>query len=88
MRSYNDGSSADSVSKIPTIKFTKLFINGEFVDAISGRTFETIDPRTAEVITKIAEGDKEDVDLAVRAARHAFDNGPWPRMSGYVRSTN
>ncbi|KAJ4846398.1 Aldehyde dehydrogenase 2 member C4 [Turnera subulata] len=87
MGSYNDGSSDSSSvsSKIPTIKFTKLFINGEFVDAISGRTFETIDPRTAEVITKIAEGDKEDVDLAVRAARHAFDNGPWPRMSGYAR---
>ena len=51
----------------------------------AGKTFETRDPRTGEVIANIAEGDKADVDLAVKAAREAFDNGPWPRMSGYVR---
>jgi len=37
------------------------------------------------VIAEIAEGDKEDVDLAVNAARYAFDHGPWPRMTGFVR---
>lgn len=37
------------------------------------------------MIAQIAEGDKEDVDLAVNAARHAFDHGPWPRMTGFVR---
>ncbi|KAM0928806.1 hypothetical protein ACQ4PT_001998 [Festuca glaucescens] len=67
------------------IKFTKLFINGQFVDAVSGKTFETRDPRTGEVIASIAEGDKADVDLAVKAAREAFDNGPWPRMPGCAR---
>jgi acyl-CoA reductase-like NAD-dependent aldehyde dehydrogenase len=36
------------------------------------------------VIASIAEADKEDVDIAVKAARRAFDEGPWPRMSGYV----
>ncbi len=36
------------------------------------------------MIASVAEGDKEDVDLAVKAARHAFDNGPWPRLSGFV----
>jgi coniferyl-aldehyde dehydrogenase len=51
----------------------------------SGKTFETRDPRTGDVIANIAEGDKEDVDLAVRAAREAFDHGKWPRMSGSVR---
>ncbi|KAI3883966.1 hypothetical protein MKX03_028602 [Papaver bracteatum] len=71
--------------KIPKIKFTKLFINGEFVDSLSGKTFETIDPRTGEVITTVAEGQKEDVDLAVKAAREAFDHGKWPRMSGFER---
>ncbi|XP_021741567.1 aldehyde dehydrogenase family 2 member C4-like [Chenopodium quinoa] len=70
---------------IPEIKFTKLFINGEFVDAISGKSFETIDPRNGEVIASVAEGDKEDIDLAVKVAREAFDHGPWPRMSGYER---
>lgn len=68
-----------------TVKFTKLFIDGEFVDAVSGKTFETLDPRTGDLITHVAEGDKVDVDLAVKAARKAFDHGPWPRMSGYER---
>ncbi|KAF2303897.1 hypothetical protein GH714_024189 [Hevea brasiliensis] len=52
---------------------------------LSGKTFETVDPRSGEVIASVAEGDKEDVDLAVKAARHAFDNGPWPRLSGFAR---
>ncbi|KAH7848357.1 hypothetical protein Vadar_001841 [Vaccinium darrowii] len=77
--------SSDSFIRIPEIKFTKLFINGEFVDSISGKTFETIDPRTGEVIARVAEGDNEDIDLAVKAARHAFDHGPWPRLSGSER---
>ncbi|KAH6835330.1 aldehyde dehydrogenase 2C4 [Perilla frutescens var. hirtella] len=71
--------------RIPEIKFRKLFINGLFVDSISGKTFETIDPRTEKVIVNIAEGDKEDVDLAVKAARQAFDHGPWPRLPGSER---
>ncbi|TYG64016.1 hypothetical protein ES288_D06G075000v1 [Gossypium darwinii] len=79
------GSHCESSVKIPPIKFTKLFINGNFVDSISGKTFDTIDPRTGEVITKVSLGDREDVDLAVKAARHAFDYGPWPRMSGSER---
>ncbi|KAH0774226.1 hypothetical protein KY290_011363 [Solanum tuberosum] len=73
--------SSKSNFNIPKIKFTQLFINGEFVDSVSGKTFETIDPRNEEVIASIAEGDKDDVDLAVKAAREAFDNGPWPRLS-------
>ncbi|KAG2718519.1 hypothetical protein I3760_03G224200 [Carya illinoinensis] len=80
-----DDSSASFV-KNPTIKFTKLFINGEFIDSISGKTFETIDPRTTETIARIAEGDKKDVDLAVKAARQAFDHGPWPRLPGSERA--
>ncbi|KAI8571006.1 hypothetical protein RHMOL_Rhmol01G0083100 [Rhododendron molle] len=81
MAGHTNGST-ESFVKIPEIKFTKLFINGEFVDSISGKTFETISPRTGEVITRVAEGDREDVDLAVKAARDAFDNGPWPRLPG------
>ncbi|PON73312.1 Succinylglutamate-semialdehyde dehydrogenase [Parasponia andersonii] len=79
------GSQSDSSgtsTKMPTIKFTKLFVNGEFVNSISGKTFETIDPRNGEVIANVAEGDKEDIDLAVKAARNAFDHGPWPRLPG------
>ncbi|XP_039163468.1 aldehyde dehydrogenase family 2 member C4 isoform X2 [Eucalyptus grandis] len=70
---------------VPEIKFTKLFIDGEFVDSVKGRTFETKDPRNGQVVARVAEGDEEDVDLAVIAARRAFDHGPWPRMPGYQR---
>ncbi|XP_074284495.1 benzaldehyde dehydrogenase, mitochondrial-like [Silene latifolia] len=68
------------------IKYTQLLINGQFVDAASGNTFPTYDPRTGEVIANVAEGDLEDINRAVAAARKAFDEGPWPRMSAYERS--
>ncbi|XVF88508.1 hypothetical protein PTKIN_Ptkin19aG0056600 [Pterospermum kingtungense] len=87
MASHCNGNSdhSESLFKIPPIKFTQLFINGNFVDSISGKTFETVDPRTGEVITRVSEGNGDDVDLAVKAARHAFDHGPWPRLSGSER---
>ena len=53
----------------------------------SGKTFQTLDPRTGEVIANVAEGDVEDVNRAVAAARKAFDEGPWPRMTAYVTIT-
>jgi aldehyde dehydrogenase (NAD+) len=58
----------------------KLIINGEAVDAASGRTFTTMNPATEEPICAVAEAGVEDVDRAVRAARAAFESGPWPRM--------
>ncbi|KAI8021046.1 Aldehyde dehydrogenase family 2 member C4 [Camellia lanceoleosa] len=84
----DESNGSETFVKIPEIKFTKLFINGDFVDSISGKTFGTIDPRTGEQIARIAEGDKEDVDLAVKAARVAFDHGPWPRLSASVQLGN
>lgn len=68
------------------INYTKLLINGEFVDSASGKTFPTLDPRTGEVIAHVAEGDAEDINRAVSAARKAFDEGPWPKMSAYERA--
>eukprot|EP00268_Persea_americana_P005376 TRINITY_DN117_c3_g1_i1.p1 TRINITY_DN117_c3_g1~~TRINITY_DN117_c3_g1_i1.p1 ORF type:complete len:538 (+),score=124.78 TRINITY_DN117_c3_g1_i1:488-2101(+) len=68
------------------VNHTQLLINGQFVDAASGKTFPTLDPRTGEVIAYVAEGDAEDVNRAVAAARKAFDEGPWPRMAAYERS--
>ena len=59
----------------------KLLINGKFVPAKSGETFDVLDPATATRIASVAAGDKTDVDLAVIAARNAFDGGPWPRMT-------
>jgi aldehyde dehydrogenase (NAD+) len=69
----------------PQIRQTQLFIDGQWRPAASGRTFPTIDPATEEVIAQVAEGDAADVDAAVRAARKAFDEGPWPRMNARDR---
>ncbi|MDL9944823.1 aldehyde dehydrogenase family protein [Gordonia sp. ABSL11-1] len=57
-----------------------MLIGGEWVWSASGRTFETIDPATARPITSVAHGEAADIDRAVRAARQAFDDGPWSRM--------
>ncbi|XP_019423664.1 PREDICTED: aldehyde dehydrogenase family 2 member B7, mitochondrial-like isoform X2 [Lupinus angustifolius] len=67
------------------VQHTQLLINGKFIDAASGKTFPTLDPRTGEVIAQVSEGNGEDVDRAVAAARKAFDEGPWPRMTAYER---
>ena len=58
----------------------KLLINGEAVDAASGRTYTTFNPATEEPICVVAEAGPEDVDRAVRAARAAFEGGPWPKL--------
>ena len=58
----------------------KMLINGVWTDAASGKTFDTLDPSTGEVIVRVAEGDKEDVNRAVKAARAAFEDSPWSRM--------
>ncbi len=60
---------------------TQAFIDGKYVDAASGQTFDCINPATGAVIAKIAACDKEDVDRAVAAARRAFEAGQWSRMA-------
>ncbi|XP_005189874.2 aldehyde dehydrogenase X, mitochondrial [Musca domestica] len=68
-------------------KYTKLFINNEFVDAKSGKTFPTVNPATGKVIVEVAEGDKADVDLAVAAAKKAFHrNSEWRKMAPLKRT--
>jgi phenylacetaldehyde dehydrogenase len=59
----------------------QLFINGQWVDAASGKTFETPNPATGETLARVAEGDAEDINRAVTAARAAFETGPWSRMT-------
>jgi len=59
----------------------KMLIDGKWVEAASGKTFATLDPSTEEALVQVAEGDKQDVDLAVKAARRAFENGPWRKMT-------
>ncbi|MGH7194385.1 MAG: aldehyde dehydrogenase family protein, partial [Candidatus Saccharimonadales bacterium] len=69
----------------PNIKHTECFIGGRWTPAASGKTFETLNPATEEVVAQVAEGDAEDVDAAVAAARDALDNGEWGRMDARDR---
>jgi len=62
-------------------KDRKMLINGKWVEAASGKTFPTYNPATGEVLARVAEGDREDIDRAVKAARAAFETGPWHKMS-------
>ena len=59
----------------------QLFINGRWSDSASGKTFETPNPATGETLARVAEGEAEDIDRAVKAARRAFETGPWSRMT-------
>jgi aldehyde dehydrogenase (NAD+) len=63
-----------------------LYINGEYVQAVNGKTFDVIDPATEEAIARVSQAQTEDVDSAVRAARGAFDNGEWSKMKAFQRS--
>ncbi len=58
-----------------------LLIDGRWVEAASGKTFEIYNPATGDVLARVAEGDQEDIRRAVKAARRAFDSGPWSRMT-------
>ena len=62
-------------------KTRQMLINGKWVDAASGKTFPTYNPATGEVLAQIAEGDREDINRAVAAARAAFDSGPWSKIT-------
>ncbi len=64
---------------------TKLLINNRWVEAASGKSFPTINPATGDEICQVAEADKADVDLAVKAARNAFERGPWRKMNASER---
>jgi aldehyde dehydrogenase (NAD+) len=67
------------------VSATKLLINNQWVDSASGKTFPTINPSTGEVICQVAEADAPDVDRAVRAAREAFERGPWRKAAASER---
>src|SRR5262249_16704939 len=59
----------------------KMLIDGQMVAAVSGKTFEVVNPATGAVIANVPAADKADVDLAVAAARRAFDDGVWAKVS-------
>jgi len=64
----------------------QVFIGGQWRPPASGQTYATINPATEEVSARVAQGDERDIDLAVQAARRAFDQGPWPRMAATERA--
>ncbi|HEX8432577.1 MAG TPA: aldehyde dehydrogenase family protein, partial [Longimicrobium sp.] len=68
-----------------TIEAGRLYIGGEWQDAASGDTFETINPSTAQRLTDVAAADRDDVDRAVAAARSTFESGAWSGMDGRAR---
>ena len=63
----------------------KMLIDGKWVEAASGKSFETPNPATGETLARVAEGDAEDVDRAVKAARRAFDDGSWRKVNPMQR---
>src|SRR5437764_13097829 len=73
------------VVKPPRIKDKPLLIGGKWQDSVSGKTFAAINPATGETICQVAEGDKADVDLAVKAARKTFESGAWAKMNASER---
>jgi len=77
---------ATLVNELPVaIGETKLLINNRWVNSRSGKTFPTINPSTGEEICQVAEADEADVNEAVKAARNAFEKGPWRKMSAAER---
>src|SRR5438874_8328241 len=78
--------SSASAKKSPVkVRQTKMLIDGKWMNSTSGRTFETINPATGDVIANVAEGEAPDIDKAVKAARRAFDKGPWRKLSARER---
>src|SRR6202521_433660 len=65
-------------------QFKRMLINGEWVKAASGKTFESRNPATGDLLATVAEGDAEDINRAVAAARAAFE-GPWSKFKPYER---
>ena len=64
--------------------YKKMLIDGKWVDAASGKKFETFNPATGELLATVAEGDAEDINRAVAAARRAFE-GPWSKVKPFER---
>src|SRR5688572_8765463 len=77
--------SKPSVPQRPSVDDQKLLIGGKWQPSVSGKMFPTLNPATGETICQVAEADKADVDLAVKAARKAFEEGPWSKMNASDR---
>ena len=77
---------ANSLPEVHLAHPHQLFINGRWVDAREGRRIDVVSAHSEQIIATVAEGTEADMDAAVAAARHAFDQGPWPRLSPAERA--
>src|ERR1700751_2931504 len=68
-----------------TVRRYRIYINGEFVESQSGKYFPIIDPSTEDVLAEVPDGDEQDVNRAVAAAKAAFDSGAWPQTTAQER---
>ena len=76
----------NEISEKGRLRYGKMLIGGEWIEAADGKTFEAIYPGTGEAIADVAFAGEEDVDRAVQAARKAFEEGKWPAMNGAARA--
>ncbi len=74
-----------SSSAQPSVRTYQNYINGQWVSSASGKTFPVYDPSTEEIIAHVAASDGADVERAVKAARAAFDSGPWAKITAQDR---
>src|SRR5260221_6465939 len=70
-----------------SVRAYQNYVNGQWVSSASGKTFPVYDPSTEEVIAQVAASESADVERAVKAARAAFDSGPWPKTAAQDRGT-
>lgn len=75
----------EQAATVPEVRRTQLFIGGEWCDSVSGETFTTYHPATEAPIADVARANAEDIDRAVKAARKAFESGPWAKMDARDR---
>ena len=66
---------------LSTLPLRKLYIDGQWLVPTSDSLIDVVSPDTEEVVAQVAEASREDVDRATKAARAAFDKGPWPRLT-------
>ncbi len=67
------------------MKAGEIFVGGKWQAPVAGETYQPVNPANEELLTPVGKGDERDIELAVAAARKAFDEGPWPRMSPHER---
>src|SRR6266568_671498 len=81
----SEGSQTMSTIAKTSVRTHLNYVNGQWVSSASGETFPVYDPSTEEVIAQVASSNANDVDKAVKAARAAFDSGPWPATTAQDR---